>query len=274
MSNFPVLRGIDRAHIKTVLGAELWARSNLDRIPPTEEIPLWDLAGIADLFEDRRNHGAKTYDDLRLDWFSLPSLPPFANVWLESQRSATYCFQVTEDEWRLIFFVADYGHKSMIVPVQFLLKYDLQSGVLLHVGEWTPVEGEHRAATLDLATQATLQSVTAFMFSHCKNVELVERLPKRHEQREAKRRGEPILKYHEIVIDPGRTTQVAVGAGNPHQDKPSRALHIARGHFATYTEDKPLFGKYTGTYWRPAHVRGSAELGAIKSTYKVKGTAA
>jgi hypothetical protein len=108
------------------------------------------------------------------------------------------------------------------------------------------------------------------MFSHCKNVRLVERLPKRHEQREAKRKGEQALKYHEIVIDPGKTKQVAVGAGSAEQDKPSRALHIARGHFATYTPEKPLFGKFTGTYWRPAHVRGSAEIGTVKSTYRVK----
>jgi hypothetical protein len=71
------------------------------------------------------------------------------------------------------------------------------------------------------------------------------------------------------VIDPHKVQQPSTGA-NRTDDHPKKALHIARGHFAHYTEDRPLFGKYTGTFWRPAHVRGSADFGTVKSTYKVK----
>jgi len=47
-----------------------------------------------------------------------------------------------------------------------------------------------------------------------------------------------------------------------------RALHICRGHFATYTE-RPLFGKYRGTFWVPMHVRGAVEAGRTTKDYTV-----
>lgn len=120
-----------------------------------------------------------------------------------------------------------------------------------------------------LADMGSMVAVATFMFCHCKNIDLVERLPKRHEQREAKRRGEPILKYHEIVIDPKRSYATNETSANKATE-PSVAFHLVRGHFAHYTEEKPLFGKYVGTYWVPAHARGSRKFGEVKSTYTVK----
>jgi hypothetical protein len=50
----------------------------------------------------------------------------------------------------------------------------------------------------------------------------------------------------------------------------SKALHVCRGNYATYTEDKPLFGRITGTVWRKSHTRGDAKNGVIVSDYKAK----
>jgi hypothetical protein len=47
-------------------------------------------------------------------------------------------------------------------------------------------------------------------------------------------------------------------------------LHICRGHFKTFTEEARLFGKYTGTYWWPAHVRGSVDEGVVEKDYRVR----
>ena len=49
------------------------------------------------------------------------------------------------------------------------------------------------------------------------------------------------------------------------------SLHIVRGHFATYTEDKPLFGipGLFGTFWIPDHVRGNPERGIRDKSYDV-----
>lgn len=52
-----------------------------------------------------------------------------------------------------------------------------------------------------------------------------------------------------------------------------KALHLVRGHFATYTPDKPLFGRITGTVWKPSHVRGDAAEGIVAKDYRVKAPA-
>jgi hypothetical protein len=59
------------------------------------------------------------------------------------------------------------------------------------------------------------------------------------------------------------------------EDKPQQAfdvmpLHLRRGNFAHYTDAAPLFGKYTGTFWRPATVVGSERNGIVVKDYKVK----
>jgi hypothetical protein len=48
------------------------------------------------------------------------------------------------------------------------------------------------------------------------------------------------------------------------------ALHICRGHFKSYTEDAPLFGKHTGTYWWADRVRGDRSRGRVEKDYAVK----
>lgn len=49
----------------------------------------------------------------------------------------------------------------------------------------------------------------------------------------------------------------------------ARSFVICRGHFATYTDDRKLFGKYVGTFWRPDHARGSPEAGEVVKQYAV-----
>lgn len=48
-----------------------------------------------------------------------------------------------------------------------------------------------------------------------------------------------------------------------------RSLHTCRGHLRTYTEDKKLFGKFIGTYFIPAHIRGSEEFGKVIKDYEI-----
>jgi hypothetical protein len=57
--------------------------------------------------------------------------------------------------------------------------------------------------------------------------------------------------------------------GRANETGIKHALHICRGHFRTYTPDKPLFGKVTGTIFVPMHARGSAQEGIVVQNYKV-----
>ena len=40
------------------------------------------------------------------------------------------------------------------------------------------------------------------------------------------------------------------------------------GHFATYTDEAPLFGKFTGTYWRRPTKRGAKRHGEVIKDYE------
>lgn len=109
----------------------------------------------------------------------------------------------------------------------------------------------------------------ASSFMHCRNVRLMKdepppRLSRRHERKH----GFPLTARYTLLIDPMRKVLEregeASGGGLP------KALHICRGHFKTYTEEKPLFGKRTGTYWWPQTVRGAKKHGEVVKDYAVK----
>lgn len=104
---------------------------------------------------------------------------------------------------------------------------------------------------------------------NCRNVTRVENAPPRFRSRQAVRRGDPPpTRYYTLVIDPMRI--VLQEEGGVRRNGIKKALHICRGHFAHYATDKPLFGRYAGTFWRPAHVRGTVEAGQVVKDYAVK----
>lgn len=101
---------------------------------------------------------------------------------------------------------------------------------------------------------------------HVKNIELIDQPLTRQQRRRKERKNEPFYKV--LAIEPFKT-QVRNEARRTGQTDLQVALHICRGNFATYTEDKPLFGKFVGTYFRPAHMRGNAKHGEVIKDYKI-----
>lgn len=118
-----------------------------------------------------------------------------------------------------------------------------------------------------------LPSAFTICLMNCKNtsVEPVARDPDVNRERQ-KAGLKPFLRYHTISIEPLKSDSAVAGSMNPAGVR--RALHIARGHFATYTAARPLFGKYAGTFWVPSHVRGTAKQGVVISDYRVNAPAA
>ncbi len=47
------------------------------------------------------------------------------------------------------------------------------------------------------------------------------------------------------------------------------SFHFCRGHFKTYTAERPLFGKYVGAFWWDAHARGSIKKGIVTKDYNI-----
>jgi hypothetical protein len=98
---------------------------------------------------------------------------------------------------------------------------------------------------------------------HCKNVDVrsvdpPERLSKKHERRY----GRPLTRYHVLNIEPMR--RVLTSEGEAQTKGLRHAMHICRGHFKTYTEEAPLFGRHTGTYWWESEARGKPEHGVVE----------
>lgn len=81
--------------------------------------------------------------------------------------------------------------------------------------------------------------------------------PTRQIRRQVERKeGKPPSPYFRITVNPNKVQKrYTINQGDGHTKKP----HIVRGHFAHYGDDAPLFGKYTGVFWRPSHVRGHGD---------------
>jgi hypothetical protein len=106
---------------------------------------------------------------------------------------------------------------------------------------------------------------------HCKNVSTEKVKPpesrqvRRHWER---KHGRALSSYHVLKIRP---------RGDAHRasDAPRIATgltreHIARGHFKTFTEEAPLFGKWTGTFWWDMQLRGNPARGTAYKDYEVQ----
>lgn len=114
-------------------------------------------------------------------------------------------------------------------------------------------------------------SLLAISFMHCRNVVYSDVPPTSEERIAAKKRGQPDpITYKVLELEPFKPTKrrsLPVGT-DPGEDIRHKSLHIVRGNFATY-DDKPLFGRVRGTFWRPMHIRGSAEQGVAIRDYSI-----
>lgn len=109
----------------------------------------------------------------------------------------------------------------------------------------------------------------AIAFMHCKNVVRTDATETEGPpDKWLRRMKQPALRYHVLEIDPMK--EVLRKEGGAEATGIKKALHICRGHFATYTEEKPLFGNFVGTVWKSAHVRGAIERGAVVKDYSIK----
>lgn len=138
------------------------------------------------------------------------------------------------------------------------------------VGKPVHLMGDANTTEEDVEKSSTLliPVLMALSLCHCKNVEIIEQHPDAKINKKRARRGkEPKITYKTLVIDGAK--KLLREEGGSETNGLAKALHICRGHFATYSEDKPLFGKHTGTFWKPMHTRGSAKHGVAAKDYRI-----
>lgn len=176
--------------------------------------------------------------------------------------------------------VLAWGGELTTPGVQIVMFLDEQ-GTLIDAPKWALLGGdnyiEHMKKRLPSFPHSLIAEMSAKMFPiwlalsflHCKNISVAESNPNPKLAKARQRRNKPPLtKYYTLEIETMK--RVLRTEGRSEEVGLKRALHICRGHFASYTEEKPLFGKIAGRFWIPAHVRGSKEAGEINKDYKVK----
>jgi hypothetical protein len=244
--------------------------------------------------------GKTTLDDERvyvngqLEWSDYPNLkPPFDNYLVEwltvtpdmKKGSKWHGVHITKAEdgtsescgnvrLRCELFITDAERNDSIV-VGPAIAYEIQ---VAKDGTFVDARiaeqfffGADDAETEDIQLAYLTMMQPAFLatsFMHCRNIIVNEVAPPRKLAKASrKRHGVPLVSYRTINIEPMRKLLRSEGRSNETGIK--HALHICRGHFRTYTPDKPLFGKVTGTVFVPMHARGSAQEGIVVQNYTV-----
>lgn len=109
-------------------------------------------------------------------------------------------------------------------------------------------------------------SMYAIMLLNCKNITTINKEPPTTiNERRAREKKTPYTSYKILKLPVGKTTRY-IAPGSEHQGNHNR-WHIARGHFKTYTSEKPLLGKVTGTFWWPQVCKGNKENGQVIKDY-------
>lgn len=133
----------------------------------------------------------------------------------------------------------------------------VRTGPVMQSGDTEQAFGTYICRTRYMAVRAA----AAFSFLNCRNVEQVPVDVPQELNRARQRRGKPpLLKVYTLVVRPLRLDR----RKRESKHGPPVAIHWVRGHFKRYTEERKLFGKFTGTYWWQHHVAGKAQRFIIK----------
>ena len=168
--------------------------------------------------------------------------------------------------WTMFLFEATSGIPRLI-PGCLTIQLD-ESGLFLGIGgEGANVFGTNLEEKTSALTDLGWDALSAIGWLNCKNVTTEEndRSMNVKKRRRPNRDRAAILNFHTINL-PGRANS---GEKIDDSKSGSTALHMARGHFKTFTEDAPLMGKHVGTYWWGWQVRGNPKNGVIVTDYKL-----
>jgi hypothetical protein len=129
----------------------------------------------------------------------------------------------------------------------------------------------HDGFTLAQAAVMLYVSLLSVSFMHCKNVTQEEITPAAAlAKKQLRKHGIPKVSYRVLKIEP--MTRALHEQGASDTKGLGHALHICRGHFKTYTAERPLFGQRVGTWWWDTNLRGARSTGTVVKDYEIGGT--
>lgn len=117
---------------------------------------------------------------------------------------------------------------------------------------------------------ASLVGWTTLAMMNCANITSTEhRAPEAFQKARRKSGKKPLVSYHTVKVDLGKTPRQVAAESLPG-DSTTPRRHKKRGHMKDYRGGKGLFGRYRGVwYWGPT-LAGSEEEGVVVSDYEVK----
>lgn len=212
-----------------------------------------------------------------------PIIPPFQYMFIEWKR----VFTVGTNEWQQVddyfgvlidaseFYNDDNRDDPMSTFMLYIfppsntfcafIDYDPETGLFKEV---TGVGDVHPFENDPIYVEHAYLALKALSMLNCKNIELMDHeYPTERNEAFQRHWGQPLRKFKTLRVKPiGKQSS---NESTPKEYQGLMPLHIRRGNFATYTDDAPLFGKYTGTFWRPATAVGEEKRGVVVKDYKV-----
>lgn len=202
----------------------------------------------------------------------MPDAAAFSEISSLMQRADQKIIQV-----RVTLFMTDGVHDVVHLPIPRAITIDPATG---HFIKGTSIDLSPRdSMESDPTTGEAIRKMCDFNVPwltlniiNCRNVQTRAQgcvFPRTGAE---KRRGTPLVKYNTIIL-PGHAQQGRGGRRNKAADESILAQHRVRGHFKTFTAERPLMGQHVGTYWWGWQVRGKKENGVVVSDYKMKASA-
>jgi len=116
------------------------------------------------------------------------------------------------------------------------------------------------------ATRASQIAIFGLGLMSCNNVDRIYIEPQKDRKRR-KSKNHYKISYHVLNIRPMGTRKVYDKGQATDKKQP---FHICRGHFKTFADNAPLFGRHVGTYWWSQQMRGKKEYGIVHKDYNIE----
>lgn len=244
----------------------------------------WNCPQRAVLTEGVCTRDESPWDFAGVRWQTFPKDSSIAGRFFGDLKTCVPAEDTATETWRRFWDDAKWiatvfpwmsfkQYKTLCLPLFFALAIDENGKCVAHYA--IPEQGQAGKAYYDAVScganiwgELHVALLTA-SFMNCRNVQLADS-PSEMSDKWHRRTKVPKVTFKTLQIAPMR--KVLRDEGGSDTTGLRKALHICRGHFATYTEDRPLFGHFVGTVWKEAHVRGNAKEGVVIKDYSVKAT--
>lgn len=242
--------------------------SNQDKVNNPHNLEPWDLL-LTDAVNVR-----PPFECMWMEYSYVSDIPNFGTLqagfdflYVDDENDENGYIEVNRYSRR----ISPYGTSDVVCDMDMFPKISREGKIL-----WKPtgfIDAIHNMTVDDPDDALEMRNglvlpLLAIAFMNCRNIETVEHIPSDHQSKAHRQHcGTPSLKFKTLHIKGGNKYQ---GAGEPKDHQDLMPLHLRRGNFATYTDSAPLFGKFTGTFWRPATTVGSEKNGIVVKDYEVE----